>query len=302
MLELTCNNIGEENEHAEPSLLAILDSLAQSKKIRRLDASFARFLKQQGADDKIACLGAVTSFALGQGHSCFPLAWLTKESLLGRELCQLVGDVLLPFDLEPDQHFISTGEIASPLVIEHHSVYLYRYYHYERTLAQRLLALTANIDVDLSKLHRDLDQIFPTVDASTETDWQKLAAYVALTHQLAVISGGPGTGKTTTVIKLLALLIGQLGSSDEPIIKLTAPTGKAAARLSESISAALVRMNLPQPLQQAIPSEASTLHRLLGVIPNSHEFRHNASNPLHLDVLVVDEASMVDLPLMSRLL
>ncbi|MCG7585131.1 exodeoxyribonuclease V subunit alpha [Photobacterium sp. OFAV2-7] len=138
-------------------------------------------------------------------------------------------------------------------------------------------------------------------------NWQKVAAAVALTRQFAVISGGPGTGKTTTVAKLLAALVTQaLQASGEvleiPTIKLVAPTGKAAARLTESIGAAVQSLAVENTVKDHIPTQSSTIHRLLGAIPNRVEFRHHRDNPLHLDVLVVDEASMVDLPMMARLL
>lgn len=139
-------------------------------------------------------------------------------------------------------------------------------------------------------------------------NWQKVAAAVALTRHFAVISGGPGTGKTTTVAKLLVALVTQAmqasgGDAEQvPTIKLVAPTGKAAARLTESIGAAVQSLVIEKEVKDLIPTQSSTIHRLLGSIPNRVEFRHNCENPLHLDVLVVDEASMVDLPMMARLL
>ena len=135
-------------------------------------------------------------------------------------------------------------------------------------------------------------------------NWQKVAAALAATQSFTVISGGPGTGKTTTVTRLLAMLV-ELNLSQgkkPPLIRLVAPTGKASARLTESIGGALQQLNCDERVRDNIPSEAGTIHRLLGVIPNSHDFRHNQDNPLHLDILVVDEASMVDLPMMTRLL
>ena len=102
--------------------------------------------------------------------------------------------------------------------------------------------------------------------------------------------------------KLLAALIEQAKQSNElPTIKLVAPTGKAAARLTESIGKAVAQLPVEEALKQAIPTDASTIHRLLGALPNSAEFRHNQNNLLHLDILVVDEASMVDLPMMYKL-
>ncbi|WP_019612751.1 exodeoxyribonuclease V subunit alpha [Psychromonas ossibalaenae] len=130
-------------------------------------------------------------------------------------------------------------------------------------------------------------------------DWQKVSAALALSSARCVISGGPGTGKTTTVTKLLALLI---NAQPDLLIKMAAPTGKAAARLTESISSALNGLNIDPALKDKIPSEASTIHRLLGVKANSNHFRHNQHKKLHLDLLLVDEASMVDLPLMAKLL
>ena len=168
----------------------------------------------------------------------------------------------------------------------------------------------AAIDPVLASAARvgDLAVLDTLVPASACLNWQKVAAAVALTRQFAVISGGPGTGKTTTVAKLLAALVTQAlhagggGEPQVPTIKLVAPTGKAAARLTESIGAAVQSLAVEKAVKDQIPTQSSTIHRLLGSIPNRVEFRHNRDNPLHLDVLVVDEASMVDLPMMARLL
>ncbi|UXI01809.1 exodeoxyribonuclease V subunit alpha [Photobacterium sp. TY1-4] len=168
---------------------------------------------------------------------------------------------------------------------------------------------------------KDLTALDVLIPPSACLNWQKVAAAVALTRQFAVISGGPGTGKTTTVAKLLAALVTQAmqqGDGDPqgramlpetklseiklPEIKLVAPTGKAAARLTESIGAAVASLAVDASVKDAIPTQSSTLHRLLGAIPERVAFRHHRDNPLHLDVLVVDEASMVDLPMMARLL
>lgn len=154
-----------------------------------------------------------------------------------------------------------------------------------------------------AKHAKDLQPLDTLVPAQACLNWQKVAAAIALTRKLAVISGGPGTGKTTTVAKLLVALIThaqQQGVS--PKIKLVAPTGKAAARLTESIGRAVEQLPIAPELKQHIPTESSTVHRLLGPIPNSNQFRQGQHNPLHLDVLVVDEASMVDLSMMYRLI
>ncbi|MFA0656285.1 exodeoxyribonuclease V subunit alpha [Vibrio sp. 10N.222.49.C12] len=148
----------------------------------------------------------------------------------------------------------------------------------------------------------DLDVLDDLVPLSACLNWQKVAAAVALSRRFAVISGGPGTGKTTTVTKLLSAMVEQsLSQGKTPTIKLVAPTGKAAARLTESIGKAIEQLPLAPEVKANIPTESSTLHRLLGAIPNRAEFRHNRRNPLHLDILVVDEASMVDLSMMYKL-
>ncbi|WP_394250700.1 exodeoxyribonuclease V subunit alpha [Vibrio profundi] len=148
----------------------------------------------------------------------------------------------------------------------------------------------------------DLNSLDTLVPNSVCLNWQKVAAAVALSRRFAVISGGPGTGKTTTVTKLLSAMVEQsMGAGSIPTIKLVAPTGKAAARLTESIGKAIEQLPLPPKVKINIPTESSTLHRLLGAIPNRAEFRHHRGNPLHLDILVVDEASMVDLPMMYKL-
>ncbi|QUJ69159.1 exodeoxyribonuclease V subunit alpha [Photobacterium sp. GJ3] len=167
------------------------------------------------------------------------------------------------------------------------------------------------IDQVLSSAQRfsDLAPLAGLIPDAVCLNWQKVAAATALSRQFAVISGGPGTGKTTTVAKLLAALVVQHQPDAEhidpalvPHIVLVAPTGKAAARLTESIGKAVQSLPVSPAVQAEIPTQASTLHRLLGAIPGRAAFRHHAGNPLHADVLVVDEASMVDLPMMARLL
>jgi len=132
-------------------------------------------------------------------------------------------------------------------------------------------------------------------------DWQQIAAFTSVVKKFCVISGGPGTGKTTTVAKVLALLLEQAG--DKKLrIALAAPTGKAAARLEEAVVAARKHLDCPETIQEAFPTEASTLHRLLGTIPGSPYFRHDGTRPLAVDAVIVDEASMVDLALLAKLI
>lgn len=143
-------------------------------------------------------------------------------------------------------------------------------------------------------------------EPSHHQDRQAQAAALALRRTLLLVTGGPGTGKTTTIARLLLLRIAQAQAANTPAprIALAAPTGRAAERMAESLRAAVSRAianGIDPDLADALPTGASTLHRLLGVIPDSPQFRHTADNPLPFDLIVVDEASMVDLPLMCKL-
>jgi exodeoxyribonuclease V alpha subunit len=188
----------------------------------------------------------------------------------------------------------------APLILDEAGrLYLHRYWAYEHELALDLQARVADdpADVDPRRLRAGLDRLFPP--AAAAADPQRVAAAVAALKRFTVISGGPGTGKTTTVVRILALLLEQAAA---PLrIALAAPTGKAAARMQEAIRASRETLPVDPRVRDAIPVEATTIHRLLGVRPGSVTFRHDRDDPLPVDVLVVDEASMVDLALMAKL-
>ncbi|QSI79209.1 exodeoxyribonuclease V subunit alpha [Niveibacterium microcysteis] len=178
-------------------------------------------------------------------------------------------------------------------------LYLWRYHDYERRLASALHALAqpfALADADIARLRAQLDQLFPADAPRSEPDRQKLAAALALQGGLTVISGGPGTGKTHTVVGLLAAL---LTLQPDTRVALAAPTGKAAARMMDTLRRRTA--DLPSAIRERLPTEAWTIHRLLGVTSEAGRFRHHRDNPLPIDALVVDEASMLDLALATQL-
>ena len=190
-----------------------------------------------------------------------------------------------------------------PLVLSGKRLYLRRYWAYERRIDNALRQRLALAEATPENLAVRLDGLFGPAKAAGPVDWQKLACALATRGAFSIITGGPGTGKTTTVVRLLALLQGPAVEARKPLrIRLAAPTGKAAARLTESISLQVRSLAVPDEVREMIPSEVTTVHRLLGNRPGTRHFRHHAGNRLPLDVLVVDEASMIDLEMMANLL
>ncbi|WEF29012.1 exodeoxyribonuclease V subunit alpha [Klebsiella aerogenes] len=282
----------------------LLLAAAEQRLLRPLDAQFALMVAQD-AHPAVKLAAALLSRDAGEGHVCLPLSRLNGEEMLsgkaGEIHDQLLALVGMPEDwpaLLLSSSAVSRGDEPTPMILCGDRLYLNRMWHNELTVARFFNEANRVQEVDEARLTATLNALFPPTD---DIDWQKVAAAVALTRRISVISGGPGTGKTTTVAKLLAALI-QMNDSSRCRIRLAAPTGKAAARLTESLGAALRKLPLSEEQKALIPAEASTLHRLLGAQPGSQRMRYHAGNPLHLDVLVVDEASMIDLPMMSRLI
>ncbi len=271
-----------------------------------LDVYFAELLLQKSdqPSELLALAAAVTSRATNEGHVCFDLNEMADRPLTGLD-GQVIASVPSLNDWSArlrQSGVIGTPGEHQPLILNASGrLYLHRYWKYEHRLGFLLdeRAGRQAPDVDEAVLRTGLKQLFP--NTGDEIDWQKQAAATAVLRRLSVISGGPGTGKTTTVMRLLALLRQQPGGAALRIA-LAAPTGKAAARLQEAIQQSRGSHQLPPSLMDSLPAQASTLHRLLGVRHGSTDFVHNRDNPLALDVLVLDEASMVDVAMMAKLL
>ena len=268
-----------------------------------LDVELARALGRITEDGRpeVELAIALTSRNIRRGHSCFPI---------GISAAEVWPNEPSATDALPDpggwREALRGSRLTQggPLVLDSTGrLYLRRYWQLERDIAREL---AARADVpplmagDSDWLGAALDALFP----GEPTSAVRRAAENALRHRISLLCGGPGTGKTTTVAAILALIIqGRLRESGEaPKVMLLAPTGKSAARLGEAVRRAKSRIKAPDSILLHLPEEATTLHRALGMRRNGAGFRRNADLPLEADVIVVDEASMIDLVLMRQLL
>ncbi|GAB3773428.1 exodeoxyribonuclease V subunit alpha [Ramlibacter monticola] len=312
-----------------------LESWVAAGWLRELDAVFPAFLAREvpEADPLLLMAAALASHQLGRGHVCLDLAGLVRDPA---ETLAIPPEEATPPPvptIEPaallrgvgladwqgaltHASLVGGAQGTSPLVLEGTRLYLRRFWEHEQSvragIQQRLARTEAWSDDALERARAVIEELFRSDQEVPPPNWQKLACAVALRSHFAIVTGGPGTGKTTTVVRLLALLqhlalSASDGSARRLRIRLAAPTGKAAARLNASISGAIDKLHLGrleggEAVRQAIPREVSTVHRLLGSFGGTRRFRHDATNPLPLDVLVLDEASMVDLETMAAVI
>lgn len=306
---------------------ALAKALRNTPDLRPLDLHLARFATSMDATPNSAVLvaTALASRAIGAGDVCAELAdcitWATAnpehklplEAATWREALLNSNAVHAPAapaeqgsEPAPAAATAATPREATPLILDSADrLYIARYYGDEQFVADTLRRIQADSAplADAAAINTQLDRFFPPAqNAAGEAipDWQRSAVAVALRQRFTVISGGPGTGKTRTVARLLCLA--QHFATEPLRIALTAPTGKAAARLSQSIQRELpaIAELLPEAAAQ-VPTDALTLHRLLGYRGDG-SYRHGQHNPLSVDLLLVDEASMLDLAMMARLL
>lgn len=281
----------------------IVEHLHAAGAISDLDRGFARLMARLSgeADGALALAAALVSRASAEGNICLDLAGIAGKPVAAGDdapRCPALGPWVSALS--------RTGIVGAPgdwrpLVLDGARLYLYRHWVAEQRLGRFLLERSrgAAPAVDVVLLRRGIERLFP--DRDGEPDWQRVAAAVAVLQPLSVITGGPGTGKTTTVARVLALLLEQ--SKTRPIrLALAAPTGKAAARLQEAIRKTAGRLACADGIREALAGmEASTLHRLLGRRPGVTRFDRGEEEPLPFDAVLVDEASMVSLHLLYDL-
>ncbi|PNB75687.1 exodeoxyribonuclease V subunit alpha [Pseudomonas sp. GW456-E7] len=308
-------------------LLLLLTRWVERGWLRALDKAFVAFLHELAPEDDplVLLAAALTSHQLGHGHVCLDLFETLKEPDFALSLPP-EGDVQGGAMLLPSQllgaldgaHWCKVLAVSNlvalaadsrdnvrdrPLVLSGKRLYLRRYWAYERRIDLSLRERLTEHESTPNDLLQRLTGLFGPARPGEVIDWQKLACALATRSAFSIVTGGPGTGKTTTVVRLLALLQAPAVEAGMPLrIRLAAPTGKAAARLTESISQQVRTLKVSEAIREKIPSDVTTVHRLLGSRPGTRHFRHHAGNRLPLDVLVVDEASMIDLEMMANLL
>jgi exodeoxyribonuclease V alpha subunit len=285
-----------------------IHQLISSSAFSDLDRHFAAFVEEQAGGEQplVALATALVSHKRGEGHICLDL-----EAVAGSTFPDLAPDgvnpILLPRLKAWTRALTSSPVVGSPgdfkpLVLDsRHRLYLHRYWEYEQTLASAILKRAADLPLqfDALALRQKIQALFPA-EPGEDVNWQSVAALAAARRKFCVISGGPGTGKTHTLVLILALLL-ELERNRKLRIAVAAPTGKAAARIQDSIRTFKATLACDETIRAQLPERATTIHRLLGYLPDSARFRHDADNPLPFDVVAVDEASMVDLALMAKL-
>ncbi len=293
----------------------LLDRLEALGLLQPVDVALGRLLAQKSASDGavIGIAAALVSAARERGHSCLPLGalhdFVADEMDADVATCETILRDLPRADalraaLSSSSLVAYDATTAAALVLDvRQRLYLGRYFRYETTVAQTLrarLEAPAPQEIDEAALRAALNRYFPATADGLDRE-QCIAALLAARSRFLLITGGPGTGKTTTVLRLLAILIEQAFAKGEvpPRIALAAPTGKAAARLSETLRTPLAQANVD--VAAALPTSASTVHRLIGLSAGQQQARYHGGRPLAFDLVVVDEASMLDLALAARL-
>lgn len=306
---------------------AQLEQWQQVGWLRPLDVSFANLLLEQESEPSpwLAMLAALASYQLGRGQVSLNLASLLQNPAFCLQFPRprtAINTVVEP--TSPEAVFANTSlhdviaalqksrgvsvvhdnsetDSTAPLVLQQERLYLRRYWRYQQGIKTRLQVLAKQREVNKPALQQVLKDLFGnSAGDDDKVNWQKLACANTLRSGFSVITGGPGTGKTYTVVRLLATLqqLSMAEGGSERIL-LAAPTGKAAARMTESVRSELKRLTISDAVKQSIDANAVTLHRLLGAKPGSRGFKHHADNPLLVDTLIIDEASMVDVEMMA---
>lgn len=291
--------------------LVHLENLSEENILTAIDVEFCRFVQRivQEPDERVLLAACLASRAYRDGNVCILL-----PEIAGREVFEDASQPLQITAPSLEEWVTALGKSPlvgaenefKPLVLDRFNrLYLQKQWHNEQNLVKQIRkkANRSVAGIDMDVLQDGLNRLFPSPGETGQIDWQKIAAVSAVLNHFTVISGGPGTGKTTTVVRLLALLLEQgVKAKSSSSLALAAPTGKAAARLESSVRQALQHLRTMEEVKQQIPLECHTIHQLLGARYHTSQFRYNKDNPLPYDYIIIDEVSMVDQALMSRLM
>ncbi len=300
--------------------------LLNNNLLNEIDVEFANFICElQGCDcdnssnNNLWLLAALLSYSVDNGDSAFnPADYENKPineifnisqkfNLLSDEKKnEILNNKIPEFDIKEllkNSKVIGSPEKSKPIVYDGTLFYLHKFYNYEKIIAEFIKKRIGRNIKTSDNIKKEINSLFPDnfVSEMEIVNWQKVAAILALSNDFLVISGGPGTGKTTTAGSILALLLKQNKEQNKELnIKMVAPTGKAADRLNESIKEFKIKKaeEIAVEIINAIPENAQTIHRFLGI--NSHKPAFTKYNKAPVDVLLIDEASMVSLPIFAK--
>lgn len=289
-------------------LIAFPDTFTELADVELIDGYFAsQFYCDSDAEHQRLwfMILVALSYHQRQGHTCLMVDVLANTRLFEDAQSESKGWLFpaQPVLNEAVERAMSQCNYNDALCYEQGRLYTLRYWQFENDIASALSARIARISPEpahYERLRLVWPVLFPATGAMLQ-DWQQIATAAALQQRFTIINGGPGTGKTYTVTRLLLAL--QCMNSLSLNIQLAAPTGKAAQRMNESVSHALgqLQADLPPDLISSVSTDAVTVHRLLGISRYGVQTRHHAQSPLNCDVLIIDEASMVDTALMARI-
>lgn len=281
-----------------------LDTLYNSGLLNEIDHAFGKLIHRLAdtRDPWVALAAALVSRASAEGDACLDLALICKHGIQAAETDRKIP---LGISLDPWRNILSASSAVgnkndnTPMILDGNRLYLQRYWNYEHQVAEAIQNRCQPLRPEISPT---IAKTIPTQLMAEGDPEQWRAVRAALGQRLTVITGGPGTGKTTTIAKII-LLLHHPESVRRPDIALAAPTGKAAARMQDALDSTFEVLLRDHPGQLPVERiKSQTLHRLLGAMPGKTRYRYHQDNPLPADVIIVDEASMIDLALMAKLM
>jgi len=281
-------------------MIFLLKKAVQRKIIRPIDFYFSQLIGKK--NPVIMLVAACTSYETSKGHICLPIQYFKKNYFFSSINKKFIQKILITLEKKINwsvellkDSSVSNGSIATPLVLYKNKIYLYKMWKAESNILIYIENKNKNNKIYQKKYSQILDNLFP----NKSINFQKIAVALTLINNVNFIIGGPGTGKTTTILKIIIALI--KSSKKEIKIQLSAPTGKATTHLNEIIQNNIFDIFLSEKEKRSLPYQAVTIHQLLGIQKISQKSFFNQQNLVNLDVLIIDEISMVDILMMEKI-